>query len=134
MRKVLLAFVLLLVLLISGCASAADTVSQNISREADQFKIYRRVVFYNGITDTYMLNIEGLCSLGNYDSAGELTVTCKIAEGRYMKHFLGLSDNVSYIVEQLESSPSDPYHYKIYFRPETIIPDIDLDTSVSPAP
>jgi hypothetical protein len=136
MKKILLVIVLLAFLIVGlgGCASAADVASQNISREADQFKITRRIVFYNGITDSYILVIEGLCSLGNYDAAGELTVTCKISNSEYMKHFLGLSDNVTYFAEQMKSVDVDLYHYKVIFRPETILPDIDLDTSISPRP
>ena len=106
----------------------ADVVSKNISTAADNFEVNRRIVFYNGITDSYMLTIEGLCSLGNHDDPGELTVTCKIGPNAYKKHFLGLSDNVTYFVEQIESTDADPYHYRVIFRPSTIIPNIDIDT------
>ena len=105
----------------------ADVVSKNISTAADNFEVQRRIVFYNGITDSYMLTIEGLCSLGNHDDPGELTVTCKVGANAYKKHFLGLSDNVTYFVEQLEASDADPYHYRVVFRPTAIIPNIDVD-------
>ena len=110
----------------AACSREADVASHNISVAADQFQVNRRIVFYNGITDSYMLTIEGLCSLGNRDSVGELTVTCKISPTEYKKHFLGLSDNVTYFVEQIESSNVSVYHYKVIFRPATIIPDIDI--------
>lgn len=109
----------------AGC-SDADVVSQNISKDADYFKINRRVVFYNGITGEYMLTIEGKCSLGNNDPANKLTVTCKVGEDKYKKHFLGLSDNVTYFVEQIESANVSDYHYKVVFKPAAIIPDIDI--------
>jgi hypothetical protein len=112
-----------------GCSTEADTVSYNISKSADSFEVQRRVVFFNGITDKYLLTIEGLCSLGNNDKSGELSVTCKVGEGKYKKHFLGLSDNVSFFVEQTDATYADAYHYKVLFRPEEIIPDIDLQTS-----
>jgi hypothetical protein len=111
-----------------GCTTEADTVSHNLSKSADSFEVQRRVVFFNGITDKYLLTVEGLCSL-NTESAKKLTVTCKVAEGRYKKHYLGLSDNVSYFVEQTDAKYEDAYHYKVLFRPEEIIPDIDLQTS-----
>lgn len=88
------------------------------------FHVLRRVVFYNGITDSYMLTIEGFCSLGNYDKVGQLTVTCKVGNDEYKKHFLGLSDNVTYFVEQLESKNVSDDHYEVIFKPSTIIPDI----------
>lgn len=123
----LLPVVLLVSMAALACHTKADVVSSNLSKAADQFQIERRIVFYNGITDSYMLTIEGRCSLGNHDPAGELTVTCQTGPDLYKKHFLGLSDNVTYFVEQLESSPSNPYRYKVIFRPSTVVPDIDLD-------
>lgn len=127
MKKVLLALVLLMVFSV-GCLEA-DIVSSNISKDADMFRINRRIVFYNGITGEYMLVIEGKCSLGNYDAAGELSVTCKTGEESYKKHYLGLSDNVTYFSEQVDASYADPFHYKVIFRPETIVPDIEVDIS-----
>lgn len=127
MKRILLVAVLLVVFL-SAC-SDADVASENLSKAADMFEINRRVVFYNGITGEYILVIEGLCSLGNYDAAGELTVTCKTGANSYKKHFLGLSDNVTYFAEQIEPSQVDVFHYRVIFKPETIIPDIDLEIS-----
>ena len=126
MKKLFLLLVLIAIVL-TGCARDADVASHNLSVAADMFEIDRRIVFYNGITNDYILVIEGRCSLGNYDEAGELSVTCKTAENSYKKHFLGLSDNVTYFAEQLESSAVGEYRYRVIFKPETIIPDIDLD-------
>ena len=118
-------------LALTGCESESTTVSDNLSTAADNFEILRRVVFFNGITDTYLLSIEGFCSIT--DEGNQLEVTCKIAEGddegSYEKHFLGLSDNVSYFAEQLDPADVDPFHHRIVFRPESILPDIDLQTS-----
>lgn len=119
--------VLWVAMVVLACSSQADTVSYNISKAADQFEVQRRVVFYNGITDSYMLTIEGLCSLGNFDAVGELSVTCKTGPTTYKKHFLGLSDNVTYFVEQLEAAEASVYHYRVIFRPTTIVPDFEVD-------
>jgi len=125
MKKIL--FVLaLLTIMVSAC-SDADVASSNLSRAADQFEVTRRIVFYNGITGDYILVLEGLCSLGNNDAPGELSVTCKVGPQEYKKHFLGLSDNVTYFAEQIESSAVSPYHYRVIFKPAAIIPDIDLE-------
>lgn len=123
MKKLLL--ILLLVFVLAGC-SDADVASQNLSKDADYFKINRRVVFYNGVTGEYILVIEGKCSLGNNDSPGTLTVTCKTGYEEYKKHFLGLSDNVTYFAEQIDGKNVSVYHYKVYFKPSAIIPDIDI--------
>ncbi len=129
MKKTLFVLVLIvLVVLVSGCASPADVASTNLSKAADNFDVNRRIVFYNGITDKYILVIEGLCSLGNYDLAGSLSVTCKTGPNEYKKHFLGLSDNVTYFAEQLDPLPVNTFNYKVFFRPAEIIPDIQLQT------
>lgn len=112
---------------LAACSQPADRVSQNLSTAADNFEIDRRIVFYNGITDTYMLTVEGRCSLGNSDSAGQLTVTCKVGPDEYKKHFLGLSDNVTYFVEQTEPADASEYHYRVVFRPGTIVPDPEVN-------
>ena len=109
-----------------GCSSDADIASRNMSKAADMFEVNRRVVFYNGINGEYMMTIEGLCSLGNSDSNRKLSITCKTGPDTYKKHFLGLSDNVTFFVEQLESKGVSTYHYKVIFKPQSILPDVDF--------
>src|SRR5690554_3794396 len=127
MKKKLAVIISLIVIILSAC-SEADTVSQNLSKSADSFEVQRRVVFFNGITDKYLLTVEGLCSI-NVDDAKKISVTCKVGDEQYKKHYLGLSDNVSYFVEQTDAKYEDPFHYKVLFRPESIIPNIDIQTS-----
>lgn len=119
-------FLLLSLTLFIAACSDADVASRNLSRAADMFEVQRRVVFYNGITGEYMLSIEGLCSLGNYDTNGTASITCKVGEGEFKKHFLGLSDNVTYFIEQIEAKSVDKYHYRVIFKPSVIVPDIDI--------
>ena len=126
MKKLLTGLFVAATIVLSACASDADVASRNLSKAADQFEIIRRVVFYNGITNTYMLTIEGRCSLGNSDAPGELTVTCKTGPSAYKKHFLGLSDNVTYVVEQLDAASVSTDHYRVVFKPTVIVPDIEL--------
>lgn len=113
------------VLAVTGC-SDADVASRNLSKAADQFEVTRRIVFYNGITGEYMLTITGLCSLGNADKSREVSVTCKTSANSYKKHFLGLSDNVTFFVEQIDASPASPYQYRVVFKPLAIVPDIEI--------
>jgi hypothetical protein len=116
---------------VAGCVRDADIASRNLSKAADMFEIQRRVVFYNGITGEYILSIEGLCSLGNYDSTGQLSVTCKTGAEEYKKHFLGLSDNVTYFAEQIDSANVSVYHYRVVFKPQSIVPDVDLNLDLN---
>jgi hypothetical protein len=110
---------------LAGCESDANVASRNLSQAADMFEINRRVVFYNGITGEYILSVEGLCSLGNQDTALRMSVTCKTGPSDYKKHFLGLSDNVTFFAEQITPSKQSAYHYRVIFKPQSIIPDID---------
>jgi hypothetical protein len=128
MKKKLLTLVmgLFIVFSVAGCKNDADVVSENVSKAADQFEVLRRIVFYNGITGEYMLTIEGYCSLGNNDAAGTLSVTCEVGRGEYKKNFLGLSDNVTYFVEQLDSANVSKDHYRVVFKPSVIVPDVDV--------
>lgn len=126
-RRFVTACALLALLGVSACSQPADIASRNLSVAADNFEISRRVVFFNGITDTYLLEIEGRCSIEADGLDGQLEVTCQTGAEEYKKHFLGLSDNVSYFVEQVEGANVSTYHYNVRFRPETVLPDIDLD-------
>ena len=125
MHKVLtLAAVSFMLAAFAGCLDDAKMASRNLSKAADNFEINRRVIFYNGITDTYMLTVEGRCSVE--DQRRQLEVVCRVGQNAYKKHFLGLSDNVTYFAEQLEVADVSAYHYRVTFKPQTILPDIDF--------
>ena len=128
-KKLLIVLMGLMAVVLAACSDTeANTVNHNISKSADSFEINRRIVFFNGITDKYLLTVEGLCSL-DVNSDKSLKVTCKVSDEGYKRHYLGLSDNVSYFVEQIDGANVDPFHYRVIFRPESIIPDIDIQTS-----
>ena len=120
-------FVITLLLLIVSLTSCTDAsvASNNLREAADQFEIYRRVVFYNGITDNYILSVEGYCSIS--DQAGQLEVLVKLKDGSYMKHHLGLSDNVTYFSEQLKPANVSSDQYRVIFKPKALIPTLELD-------
>ena len=109
----------------AACSSDADVVSNNISKASDNFEIVRRVVFMNGITDKYMLEIVGNCSIK--EDGDQLEVTCKVGDDAYKKHYLGLSDNVTYFVEQIAVADVSSENYRVTFNPSTIIPDIHVN-------
>jgi hypothetical protein len=124
MKKLILAIGILATL--TGCVDDAKVASQNLTRAADNFEINRRVVFYNGITSDYLLSIEGLCSIEPLNNPSRVAVICKVGSNQFKKHFLGLSDNVTYFVEQLEPNRASTHFYRVTFKPSTIIPDIRL--------
>jgi hypothetical protein len=109
-------------LAITGCTDAT-VASRNLSKSAEMFELNRRIVFYNGITGEYVLTIEGRCSIDVVRDI--LGVTCKTAPGEFKKHYLGLSDNVTYFSEQIDSKSVDAYRYRVVFKPSVIVPDIE---------
>lgn len=116
---------------LAGCSSDADVASYNLSKAADMFEVQRRVVFYNGVTGEYILSVEGLCSLGNNDTAQRMSVTCKTGPSEFKKHFLGLSDNVTFFAEQIMPNKESAYHYRVIFKPQSIVPDVDVRGSTT---
>ena len=112
-------------LTLSACGTPASTTSDNLSKAADNFEVNRRITFVNGVADKQLMIIEGYCSIAPDTGAKKLDVTCKVGNGQYKKHFLGLSDNVFYFVEQIDPNNADPNHYRVFWRPEILIPNID---------
>ncbi len=110
---------------LAACEDDATIASRNLSKAADMFEIERRIVFLNGITDRYILMVEGRCSISGGRTT-QLAVTCKTGPDAFKKHFLGLSDNVTFFAEQLEAKDVSVYHYRVIFKPQTIVPDIDF--------
>jgi hypothetical protein len=111
-----------LAVIVAGCSSDADVASRNLSKAADMFEIKRRIVFYNGWTGEYVLQVEGLCSLDSSTAA----VKCKTGPQDYKKHFLGLGANVTWFAEQIDGAKADVFHYRVIFKPAAIIPDVDF--------
>ena len=114
-----------LAILFAGCSNDATVARANLEKAEQNFEVNRRVVFYNGINGEYILTIEGKLAL-IVDEDGDLVVTVKTDSGEYLKHYLGLSDNVTYFSEALESSNVSASRYRVTFKPSVIIPTIDL--------
>jgi hypothetical protein len=126
--KLLPLICLIAVTALSSCKQESEAASYNVSAAAHNFEVNRRAIFYNGITGEYILTIEGLLSVTESSTQNRLEVIVKTGPKTYKKHYLGLSDNVTYFVEQLEPVEADPFHYRVIFRPPTIIPDMELQT------
>lgn len=126
----------LMALIAAGCGeSDADKASKNISTEAEQFKVLRKFVVVNGITDKVEFEVTGRCS---YEStARQLVLTCKEVDkpgsdkDEFKKHTIGLSDNTIWTQTQLATINVSVFRTKVIFKPESIIPDVDLVTSGS---
>jgi hypothetical protein len=124
-KFLMVALIAIVALSLTGCASDAQVARHNLEVAEQNFGVDRRVVFYNGITGEYILTIEGKLALIG-DSDGDLVVTVKTAEGQYLKHYLGLSDNVTYFSEALRPNDVSVQGYRVIFKPSVIIPTIEV--------
>ena len=117
-------------LFMAGCDSA-ETVRYNISREANEFKVKRRITFINLRTGEYLFQATGNCSIkGGLESTNnELELVCRIGEDKYQKHMLYIANETTYVVEQLVYSDVSRYDYEFIFRPEAIVP-VQIKTQV----
>lgn len=127
-RKIIIAAILiLLVALVSGCEEReADMVSYNLSLEADNFNVARKLTVINQRTDTILFQMTGNFSIDK-EADGDLAIIGEDDTGRYYKHFVYLSSEVTYIVEDMGSTGVNKYKYQINFNPKMILP-IDIDT------
>lgn len=126
MKKKILAFGVALSVMLGmvGC-STAHTVNHNLSKDANEFNIYRRITVTNARTDTVMLQAEGYMALGN-NSSNELVVTIKTGQDQYYKDYIYLNDWTCYVMEQTEPKGTDEYHYELVFYPERLIPSVEI--------
>lgn len=123
MKKLICLFLVLIIALgcLCGC-TAAENVNHNLSQKADNFEVVRKITVYNARTDLIVMEMEGLMSLSN-NSTSELVVTCKVGPDQYKKNYIYLNEYVIYVVEDINGSVTDPYHYKVHFY--TALPDYD---------
>ena len=113
--KIIIVVALMSVLLM-GCTEA-DQVSRNVSKEANNFNVTRKLTVINARTDTVMLEMQGTFSVLN-NSSNELEVICEVGDGIYKKHLVYLNDWTCYVVEDISGAEVDKYHYEINFLPE----------------
>lgn len=125
MKKVISIIFLIIVLtaglfILSGCTEVSR-VSYNIGQEADNFNVSRRIVVINARTDKPIFEMVGNFSIQN-NTTNELEIICEIEKGKYQKHFVYLNEWTMYVVEDLEGSNVEKYHYEVNYLPEMIVP------------
>lgn len=109
---------------LAACDSDSDVVSKNLSKDADNYKVARQIVVYNGISDKYIQTVTGFCSLGNDDKPDRVTYTCKQGKG-YLKDVILKSDNTFVFVHQISPKNVSRSHVTVVFKPSVVIPDIE---------
>ncbi len=119
-KILILTAIISIMALFAGCTEV-DRVSTNISKEADNFNVTRRLAVINARTDKPVFELIGNFSLSN-NSSNELEVIVECERGVYKKHFVYLNEWTIYVVEDVSGAYVSPYHYEVNFLPEMIIP------------
>ena len=131
MKKILATIISIIILIVvigvmtigfTGCTQQSDIVSENISKQADNFNVIRQITVINCIKGDVLFQMTGKMSLYVDSSESQLEITVEDEKGAYKKHFIGLSDNVTYTVEDVTDNYVDNYHYTLNFNPNMWFP------------
>lgn len=125
----LIAIMTCLICLLTGCETEASRVSYNLSQEADNFNIVRELTVINCISNDVLFQMSGRMSITADVADHQLEVIVENGDGTYSKHFVGLSDNVAYVVEDLNLGDNEvnKYKYTLNFNPNMWI-SYDVET------
>lgn len=123
-----IATVLMVAVGMSACTSEADRANENLSKAAENFEVPRRITGINGITDNVLFTVEGFCSYETEGSTYE--IICKNPDGSVSRTAMAKSDNVTIVVTQMGGANVDLFRPRIIFRPENVVPNFDLSTSL----
>ena len=111
----------------TGCSSEADRVSSNLSQEADNFNVVRQLTVINCVQNDVLFQMTGKMSIKVDKEETQLEVTVESSDGTYQKHFVGLSEDVTYVLEQKNYKNVDKYNYTLNYNPKMWIPDVSLE-------
>ena len=116
-------FIIIATICTLASCSESDRVNHNLSKQAEYFESERRVTVYNARTDKIIMFIEGYINISN-NTHNELVVTAKVGANTYKKNYVYLNDYTLYVVEDINGTHTDPYHYKVYF--DVKLPDFEV--------
>lgn len=127
MKKLIGALVALLAIVtLSGCARDSDVASRNISNDADNFKVLRKITFINTVSGEVLYTVEGNMSIKADTADNQLEITAKTGKDKFQKHILGLSPRTVYIVQQQEWQEANQYNFQITWKPSALVPDVEI--------
>lgn len=123
MKKKIISLLLLLGVSVSviGC-SEASKVSRNLSLEADNFNVVRQLTVINCLEGDTLFQMTGKMAITADTADNQLEIIVENEDGSYKKHFVGLSDNVTYVVEDMDVNNVSKYKYTLNYNPKMWIP------------
>ncbi len=122
MKKKLFIAAVIGVTALAGCDTEANRVSYNLSQEADNFNDIRQITVINCLQGDVLFQMTGKMSITADTADKQLEVIVEDEKGEYKKHFIGLSDNVTYVVEDVTAGDVEKYKYTLNFNPEMWLP------------
>ena len=126
-KKMLILMLVVMCLGLTGCeGTEVNQVSYNMSKEADNFNVTRRITVVNVRTDNVLFEMTGTFSIKN-NSNEELEVICEVGDGIYKKHFIYLNEWTTYVIEDVSGADVDKYHYEFNILPEQCVEIIHND-------
>jgi len=112
-----------IVLSLTGCeAREAERVSYNISKEADNFNVTRRLTVINSRSDKCVLQMTGKMSIEDVTDGIAVLVELDREKGIYQKHYIYLNEWTMYTVEDVSGVGVSKYAYELEFMPQTLVP------------
>ena len=125
-RTICALFVIMMIL--TGCDTEASRVEYNLTQEADNFNVIRQITVINCLKGDVLFQMTGKMSITADTEDNQLEVIVEDENGKYKKHFIGLSDNVTYVIEDItDDTDVSKYHYTLNYNPKMWIP-YDVDT------
>lgn len=121
-RKIFLLITLISIFMFGSCGPQADRVKHNLTQQADNFNNYRQITVINCLTGDTLFQMTGKCSITADTSDNQLEIIVECEDKTYKKHIIGLSDNVTYVVEDITSSDVSQYKYELNFNPKMWLP------------
>lgn len=112
--------------LMVGCETEADRVSYNLSQEADNFNVVRQLTVINCLQGDVLFQMTGKMSIKPDMEENQLEIIVENEDGTHTKHFVGLSDNVTYVVEQISGEYVNKYKYTLVYNPRMWVPVPDI--------
>lgn len=122
MKRVLIVLLALVMIILVGCETEAERVSYNLSQQADNFNDIRQVTVINCLQGDVLFQMTGKLSITADVADNQLEIVVEDENGEYKKHFIGLSDNVTYVVEDITTGDVDRYKYTLNFNPKMWLP------------
>lgn len=111
----------ILALTVTGCRQAF-VVSRNVSMQADNFNVTRRVTVINTRTDKVLMQMVGKISIEDVENGVAVIVEIDRKKSIYQKHYIYLNGNTMYTVEDVSGIGVSKYAYEMEFMPQSIAP------------